>query len=101
MMGWVGVHDPSGLLKKLLQPGSARAADVPATATAAQPMTTATANPDLVNPALMAKPSPPSSSFLERVAGSYGFTVKPIRPDGFAAYREQKPRQRCRGFCFS
>jgi hypothetical protein len=45
MMGWVGVHDPSGLLKKLLQPGSARAADVPANAAAAQPRTTAKANP--------------------------------------------------------
>src|SRR3984885_14905094 len=71
-IGWVGVHDPSGLLKKLLQPGSARAADVPANAAAIEPITTATANPGLVNPVLMAKPSPPSFSFLERVAGSYG-----------------------------
>jgi hypothetical protein len=77
-IGWVGVHDPSGLLKKLLQPGSARAADVPANAAAIEPITTATANPGLVNPglvnsSLMAKPSPPSLSSLERVGGTLRF----------------------------
>jgi hypothetical protein len=61
-MGWVAVHDPSEFLKKLLQPGSARAADVPANAAAIEPITTATANPDL-----MAKPFPLSLSSLEGI----------------------------------
>jgi hypothetical protein len=79
-IGWVGVHDPSELLKKLLQLGAATAADVPANAANAQPITIAADNPGLID-----NYSPQSR--IVSVRECYSLTMKLMRTGRFWAGR--------------